>query len=155
MARKAGVKGAPGSADYLYGEITESKHGRQPGTLASLEMNREKKTRAVLAELGIAPESAAVSLKAAKEALLRAMPDSKTKAMSAADLFQAAIVPSLTTGNMALRELVSAGKIHRIGKAKPGHPYRYFAADLGRTRRELASQHAIESAGLHLRGPRG
>src|SRR5689334_24017583 len=32
-ARKRGIKGEPGSADYLYGEITESKHGRQPGTL--------------------------------------------------------------------------------------------------------------------------
>ena len=79
----------PGGREYLYsGEITESTHGRTPGTLASLEMNREKKTRAVLAELGIAPESAAVSLKAAKDALLRVMPDSKAKAMTAYDLFQ-------------------------------------------------------------------
>lgn len=117
----------PGSREYLYAGETPSTHGRQPGTLASLEMNREKKTRAVLAELGIAPESAAVSLKAAKEALLRVMPDSKAKAMSPADLFQTAVIPSRTTGNKALRELFSAGKIQRIGKPRPGYPSRYFA----------------------------
>lgn len=92
-------------------------------------MNREKKTRAVLAELGIKPESAAVSLKAAKEALLRVMPDSRSKAITGADLFRAAIVPSLTTGNKALRELVSEGKIQRIGKPRAGFSCRYFAAE--------------------------
>ena len=116
----------PGSTEYLYAGETPSTHGRQPGTLASLEMNREKKTRAVLAELGIPPESAAVSLKAAKEALLRVIPDSEAKAMTAADLFQAAVIPSRTTGNRAMRELLSAGKIQRIGKPRAGHSCRYF-----------------------------
>lgn len=77
-------------------------------------------------ELGIPPESAAVSLKAAKEALLRVMPDSEANALSPVDLFQAAVIPSRTTGNRALRELLSAGKIQRIGKARSGHPCRYF-----------------------------
>lgn len=40
------------------------------------------------------------------------------------------------------------------GKGIKGEVYRYFAGDLGRTKRELASQHAIENAGRHLRGPR-
>ncbi|HEV2194117.1 MAG TPA: hypothetical protein VGR55_00920 [Candidatus Acidoferrum sp.] len=125
-ARSKKALSQPGSREYLYAGETPSTHGRQPGTLASLEMNREKKTRALLAELGIAPESAAVSLKAAKEALLRVMPDSKAKALSPADLFQAAVIPSRTTGNKALREMLSAGKIRRIGKPRPGHPFRYF-----------------------------
>lgn len=61
----------PGSREYLYaGDIPESTHGRQSGTLASLAKNREKATREVLAELGL-PLSSAVSLPAAKEALLR------------------------------------------------------------------------------------
>ncbi len=70
----------PGSLEYLYsGELPERTHGRQPGTLASLAMNREKKTRAVLADLGISPDSAAaVSLKAAVEALLKCMPGRKS-----------------------------------------------------------------------------
>lgn len=121
----------PGSTAYLYAGETPSTHGRQPGTLASLAMSNEKRTRALLAELGIPPGSAAVSLKAAKEALLRAMPDSKAKAMSPADLFQAAVVPSRTTGDKALRELLSAGKIRRIGKARSGHPFRYFVEHKG------------------------
>jgi hypothetical protein len=52
-APKNGVKGEPGGADYLYGEITESTHGRQPGTLQSLALSHRKKSRAVLAELGL------------------------------------------------------------------------------------------------------
>lgn len=120
-------KAEPGSREWLYSEeLQPSTHGRQPGTLASLAMNREKKTRAVLAELGIKPEHAAVSVNAAKEALLRVMPDSKDKAMGPADLFRAAMIPSRTTGDKALRELLEPGKIQRIGKARKGHSFRYF-----------------------------
>ena len=127
-ARQRGVKGEAGSRDYLYGEITESQHGRTPGTLASLEMNREKKTRAVLAELGIPPESAAVSLKAAKEALLAHMPD-KAHAMTQAQLFEMAGVVTKTTGQRALNQLLAECKIERIGKGGPRELYRYFKRD--------------------------
>lgn len=128
--QKKGLRSDPGSREYLYsGDVTPSTRGRQPGTLASLEMNREKKTRALLAELGIPPESAAVSLKAAKDALLRVIPDSQAKAMSPADLFRAAIVPSRTTGDKALRELLAAGRIQRIGKPTKNHPFRYFTTE--------------------------
>jgi len=123
---RSGPKGQPGSTDYLYGDGFQDRHGRQPGTLASLEMNREKKTRAVLAELGILPESAAVSLKAAKDALSRVMPQSKASAKPMADLFEAAVVPSRTTGQKALRELLSEGKIQRIGKGTKADLFRYF-----------------------------
>ena len=99
---------------------------RKPGTLASLAMNREKKTRAILAEMGIPPESAAISLRAAKDALLKLMPDSKAKAQTAAELFEAAIVPSRETGRIALRELLAKGKIERIGKGINRDAFRYF-----------------------------
>lgn len=94
-------------------------------------MNREKKTRAVLAELGISPESAAVSLKAAKDALLRMIPDSKAKALPAAELFEVAIIPSMETGRKALRELLAAKQIERIGKGVNANPYRYFLGERG------------------------
>jgi hypothetical protein len=69
----------PGSREYLYsGEVTPSR-GRQPAHLARLAMNREQKTRAILAELGIPPESAAVTLRASKEALLNACLPQKPK----------------------------------------------------------------------------
>jgi len=124
-ARK-GPKGQPGSTDYLYGDGFQDRHGRQPGTLASLEMSREKKTRAVLAELGIPPESAAVSLKAATEALQNVIPHGKAKALSQADLFEKAGIPTKTTGQRALRGLLDAGAIQRIGKGISGNPFRYF-----------------------------
>jgi Fic family protein len=89
-------------------------------------MNREKKTRALLAELGVPPESAAVSLKAAKDALLRVMPASKARAMTQAQLFEAATVVTRTTGQRALNELLSEGKIQRIGKGGPRDLFRYF-----------------------------
>jgi hypothetical protein len=119
-----GTKGEePGSVGYLYCDGGfESRHGRQPGTLASLEMNREKKTRALLAELGIAPESAAVSLKAAKEALIKCMPETEAKAASVDELMQAAQIPTRTTAQQALRELVVAGTIQRIVGAGMGVP---------------------------------
>jgi hypothetical protein len=124
-----GAKGAqPGSIGWLHGDMFQSGHGRQPGSLATLEMNREKKTRAVLAELGIPPESAAVSLKAAKDALWRVMPQSKAKAVPMSELFEAAVVPSRTTGQKALAELLSEGKIQRAGKGGPRDLFRYHAA---------------------------
>jgi hypothetical protein len=128
--RKRQKKGLsdPGSREYLYsGEVPESTHGRTPGTLASLAMNREQKTRALLAELGIPPESAAVSLKAAVEALQKCMPRSKAEALTQAELFEKAGIPSKTTGGKALAELFSAGQIQRIGKGISGNPFRYFA----------------------------
>ncbi len=117
----------PGSLDYLYaGEVSESTQGRQPGTIASLAMNREQKTRAVLAELGIPPESAAVSLKAAKEALMKVVPISRGEAKTQAELFDLATVPSRNTGIKAINELLAASEIERIGKGVKGHEYRYF-----------------------------
>jgi hypothetical protein len=121
--------GGPGSREYLYaGELPESTHGRQPGTLAALERAREKKTRAVLAEIGIPPESAAVSLNAAKEALLNCMPSSRALAMTQDELLAKAQIPSKTTLQNALKELLSAGRIKRIGKGGIHHPYRCFLA---------------------------
>jgi hypothetical protein len=112
--------------DYLYGEVTESKHGRQPGTLAALAMAREQKTREILAEMGVSPESAAVSLKAAKEALLKCMPDRVDSALTADALFHAATVPSRTTGQHALRDLLAAGTVQRIVRGGSGSPFLYF-----------------------------
>jgi hypothetical protein len=119
-------KGRPGSVEWLYGETEETSHGRQPGSLASLAMGREKKTREILAEMGISPESAAVSLKAAKEALLKCMPASEPDARTADALFQAAVVPSRTTGQHALRDLLAAGAVQRITRGGKGTPFLYF-----------------------------
>lgn len=116
-----------GSREYLYaGEITEEQtHGRQPGSLASLALNRERKTRELLAEAGIPFETAAITLNAAKESLLACMPI-RSLAMTQAELFEKAIVPSKQTGGKALNELLAKGKIARIGKGINGDPYRYF-----------------------------
>jgi len=95
-ARQRGAKGEPGSRDYLYGEIPESTRGRQPGTLARLAMNREKATRALCLELGVQPEDAAVSLKAAVEAIYKIMPEKKADAMTQAELFEKAGVITKT-----------------------------------------------------------
>jgi hypothetical protein len=191
-------KAVPGSREYLYSEEKQpSTHGRQPGTLKALATANEQKQRAILAELGIPPESAALTLDAARQALMKLMPDSRNRARVAADLWHAALIPSLVTGKRAIKELLAEGVIQRVGEGNVGNPYRYFRAetpiagtwvpgtrlnnssakretskdknrvllqtlrgeepdtDLDRTKRELASQHASESAGRHLRGPRG
>jgi hypothetical protein len=120
-------KGKPGSVGWLYGETAESTHGRQPGTLASLAINREQRTRALLAEIGMPPESAAVSLKAAKAALLKCMPGREADAATADALFRVAVIPSQTTGQRALRELLAAASIRRIVGEGSGSPFLYFA----------------------------
>ena len=103
-------------------------HGREPGRLVNLAMNREKKTRALLAELGIKPEHAAVSLNAAKEALLANMPD-KAHAMTQTELFEKAGVITRTTGEKALKALLASGQIQRIGAGGVREPYRYFLTE--------------------------
>jgi hypothetical protein len=45
-------KCGPGSVGWLYSEGFESQYGRQPGTLQSLAIERKKRTRAALAQLG-------------------------------------------------------------------------------------------------------
>lgn len=85
-------------------------------------------TRRVLAELGIWPESAAVSLKAAKDALLRVIPE-KASAMTQTELFEKAGVITKTTGQRALNALLAEKQIQRIGKGVPGSPFRYFKQD--------------------------
>jgi hypothetical protein len=120
-------KAVPGSREYLYSEEKQpSTHGRQPGTLASLAVTREKATRRVLAELGIPPESAAVSLNAAKESLLAHMPDAEAGALPTATLFEIALIPSRTTGQKAINELLSEGKIQRTGKGSMRDVFRYY-----------------------------
>lgn len=91
-------------------------------------MAREKRTRALLAETGTSPDSAAVSLNAATEALLAHMPYSKADALSQEELFTACEIPSRTTGQKALPALLAAGKIQRIGKGARGERFRYFTA---------------------------
>jgi hypothetical protein len=119
----------PGGREYLYsGEISESTHGRTPNTLAALALNRERKTRTLLNDLGIKPEHAAVSLNAAVEALLRNMPRFKADALTQTTLFEKAGVVTKTTGQRALAKLLSTGEIQRIGKGVNGNPFRYFAA---------------------------
>jgi hypothetical protein len=76
--------------------------------------------------LGIPPESAAVTLNAAKEALLKVMPTSRGDAKTQAKLFELATIPTSTTGKKAINALLAAGAIERIGKGGQGHEYRYF-----------------------------
>jgi hypothetical protein len=134
-------KGKPGSIGWLYGETEETSHGRQPGSLAALAMGREQKTRAALAELGVPPESAAVSRKAAIEALLKCMPASEAQAATVDVLFRTAVIPSRATGHHALEDLLTAGAIQRLGTGVRGNPFRYF-------KRSIAS----EERAVQLRG---
>jgi predicted MarR family transcription regulator len=92
-----------------------------------LEMGREKRTRALLAEIGIPPESAAVTKKAVTEALMQHMPAMKGLAMSLQELCDAGGVVTIQTAKVAVKELLAAGTIERTGTGKRNDPYRYFA----------------------------
>jgi hypothetical protein len=138
--RQTPSKGKPGDIGWLYGETEESSHGRQPGTLAALAMAREQQTRAALAEMGVPPESAAVSLEAAKEALLKCMPFSEDRADTADTLFKTALIPSRTTGNHAIEDLLTAGAIQRLGTGVRGNPFRYFKRSIASEERTARLQ---------------
>jgi hypothetical protein len=93
-------------------------------------MGREQRTRAFLAEQGISPENAAISLKAVTEALLKVMSETKHDAMTQAELFHMAGIVTKTTGQRALAKLLAAGKIERLGEGCQGNRFRYFAISL-------------------------
>jgi hypothetical protein len=123
------AKGAPpGTVGYLYGEGFESQHGRQPGTLQSLALNREKKSRAILADMGLPLGSAATALQAAKAALLEHMPRSEKEGMTALQLFDKAGLSGQLEGTAksAIKQLLAVGLIQRIGKGVSGNPFLYF-----------------------------
>jgi predicted transcriptional regulator len=65
-----------------------------------------------------------VRLKAVIEALLKFMPRSEAEAMTQAELFEKAVIPTKTTGQRALRHLLETGQIQRIGWK--GNRFRYF-----------------------------
>ncbi|OLB29538.1 MAG: hypothetical protein DMG41_37130 [Acidobacteria bacterium] len=67
----------------------------------------------------------AVSLKAAVEALLKCMPQSKPDARTP-ELFEKAGVITKRTGQKALAAMLQAGAIERIGTGLAGRPYRYW-----------------------------
>ena len=119
-------KGKPGSVEWLYGETHETSHGRHPSSLAALAIAREQRTRAILAEMGVPPDSAAVTSKAVKEALLKCMPTSEADAIRSSSLFHIANCPEGTTSADALRELVAAGAVQRVGSGASRNPFRYF-----------------------------
>ena len=89
-------------------------------------MFREKRSRALLAELGVSTESAAVSLKAAKDALLKCLPDSEAHALPFATLFELAMISSRTIGQKAIQQLHAAGVFQRVGAGAKGDPFKYF-----------------------------
>jgi hypothetical protein len=126
---KKGPRSEPGSSEYLYsGEVTLSTHGRQPGTLASLAIGREKQTRRALAEMGVPPESAATARHAVQVAILKFLPTSEAVAIKEDNLFAMIDVPSRKTGRNALLDLLKAGTIKRIGGGVAGNPFLYFKA---------------------------
>jgi hypothetical protein len=89
-------------------------------------MGREKASRAILAELGLPPDSAAVSLKATEEALMQGMPSSEQTALPISELFSATIVLPHRLARRPLKQLFEA--VQRIGKGCAGNRFRYFRA---------------------------
>lgn len=111
--------------------MRESIHGRQPGTLQALVLNREKKSRAILAELGLSAGSAVTVQQAAKEVLLAQMSGSEKDALTEKQLLELTPFPfgGGGTGRKALKALFDAGQVQRVGRGYRIDPYRYFRRD--------------------------
>jgi hypothetical protein len=106
----------------------KAPHGRNPGTLQSLAISRAKKSRAILASMGLPLGGAATALQGAKEAILANVPNSQEGAVTMLELFDKAGLsgPIESTAKHALLELVSDGLVQRIGKGVRGDAYLYF-----------------------------
>lgn len=123
------AKGAkPGTIGWLHGEGFESQQGRMPGTLQATTITRQKKTRAILASMGLPLDSAATALLAAQRQMLAAMPAAKKDALLTWELFERAGLPDTmhSTAKVALHALVTGGVVKRIGKGIRGNPYLYY-----------------------------
>jgi hypothetical protein len=81
-----------------------------------------------LNEAGIAPANAAVTKRAAKEARMGHLPQSKDEAKSTSELFLG-LPTSDSLAKKALGELFAEGKIQRVGKGNSGEPFRYFTKE--------------------------
>jgi hypothetical protein len=118
----------PGSREYLYaGELPESKHGRQPGTLQSLALNREDEGDSC-GDWGLPAELAATALQAAKAALLGAHATLEKRT----PYWRGNYWTKRTLANRIHRETRLAGigfgwTGERIGKGIRGHPFLYFS----------------------------
>jgi hypothetical protein len=123
------AKGArPGSIGWLHGEGFESQHGRMPGTLQATNITRQKKTRAILADMGLPLGKVDTAKQAAKDTMLAIMPQSKKEALLFWEVLDRAKLESYeSTTKHALVELVSSGLVQRIGKGIRGNPFLYFA----------------------------
>src|SRR6266566_2510417 len=78
------------------------------GTLVNLALQRAKKTRAFLAELGIKPESAGRVPESGRGSSAQCMPQSKPDARTP-ELFEKAGVITKRTGQKALAAMLQAG----------------------------------------------
>ena len=57
------------------------------------------------------------------------MARSKDKALMRTELFERAGIVTATTGNKALKEMLEAGAIERIGQGGMSDPYRYWRGE--------------------------
>ena len=75
------------------------------------------------------PENAAITLNASVEALLKHMPQSEAEAATQAELFAKHRFQPRLQARRALRRLLEAGQIQRVGKGtgrRNADPYRYW-----------------------------
>jgi hypothetical protein len=100
--------------------------GTAPEHMASLAMSREKQPAHCSLGWASRQENAAVSLNAAREAILKCLPRLRGEALSMSQIFDRAMIPTKTTENRALKALLDAGQIKRLGKGVGGDPYLYW-----------------------------
>jgi len=65
------------------------------------------------------------------DAILKCLPNLRGDALTQAQLFEKATIPTKTTGQRALKELLLTERIKRIGKGIKSDPYRYFRGVTG------------------------
>src|SRR5262249_49076845 len=98
---------------------------RRSDAVAAALKNERGKMLGNIAETGGKPETAAITRRAAKEALLERMPNSSEEAKRTSELFLG-LPTSDSLAKKALAELLAAKLIQRCGDGTRGNAYRYW-----------------------------
>ena len=128
-----GSSALPGAADVVLSLRRPNGNGRKSlRVIQSLSRFSETPEELVidLTDAGYIAlgEKADVVLQEARDAILAACPTSEADALNLKDLCAAADT-ARQTGQRALEEFVSSGKVQKIGNGKRGDPFRYFLTE--------------------------